>query len=810
MPKSIAAHNGRLARAGTLACLLATTNSVAAQQSAADAPNPATPSDETSATPLAGEATAELGTIPVAGSEAPAAEPLKRSSVDEPVQLEEVIVTATKRQKSLRDIPASITAFDGNKLEEQGKLGLNDYLQQSPGVTMTQIAPMFPRISIRGISTDTAGLSALPSPTGILIGDVAFSDPYISNVQPDLAAFDLASVEVLKGPQGTLFGGAALAGAIRYVLTDPVMGEWHARGFSQVVSPDSGSTAFSEGAVANIPLYSDALALRVGYVHRQYSGVTDLPDKNPPEKNVDHGNSDQIRAILAWQPLDDLKFKLTHLQQDYSAPNSTNTADTPDKRERNHQVLPAPVHTEFQLDSLEAAYDFAGMRAISLSSYSTKSAAITADATSALIGPAPAGYPRALAAFQTINDDSHAFAQEIRLQSTGSDGFQWLVGAYLYDYKVRFEIFADTLAQQALLGNGSLIDQLLNGVRLDSSTLYNKSSVIYALSTPKASERALFFDLSDKFWDRLEISAGARLYTTEVKGGFFGTGVLALAANNGQDVDYSNNSIKENGISPKLAATFHFTRDLSLYAQAARGFRFGGLQSVPSSPTNNVPPTYKSDSLWNYETGLRTAWLDNTLHADVTVFDIEYKNPQIGQTTTGVPLNYTDNVGAARSRGLEASMRWLTPLPGFSIALDAALTDSKTTEAFSASNGDDVPAGTQMPGAAKSQYTVEGAYLLPLGAALVGTNLNYSYIGKGYADITHSVPINDYGTLNAGLTLTTDAWAIKPVLAFNVSNILNATEAVGGSTITSVTQITYTAYQLNAPRTYSVRLSLDF
>jgi iron complex outermembrane receptor protein len=806
MPKSIDSNTGRVGRAATLACLLATTQSVAAQQSA-DAASDPTATDETASKRTD---TSELNTIAVSGSEAPAAEPLKRASGDEPVQLEEVIVTATKRQKSLRDIPASITAFDGNKLEEQGKLGLNEYLQQSPGVTMTQIAPTFPRISIRGISTDTAGLSALPSPTGILIGDVAFSDPYISNVQPDLSAFDLASVEVLKGPQGTLFGGAALAGAIRYVLQDPVMGEYHARAFTQVVSPDSGSTAYSEGAVANVPLYSDALALRVGFVHRQYPGVTDLPDKNPPEKNVDFGDSDQVRAILAWQPLDDLKFKLTHLSQDYSAPNSTNAADTPDKRERNHQVLPAPVHTKFQLDSLEGSWDFSGMRAISLSSYSTKSANVVADATSALIGPAPAGYPRALAAFESIKDDSHAFAQELRLQSTGSDGFQWLVGAYLYDYKVRFEIFADTLAQQALLGNGSLIDKLLGGLNVDASTLYNKSSVIYALSTPTATEHALFFDLSDKFWDRLELSAGARLYSTEVKGGFFGTGVLALAANNGQDVNYSDNSLKENGISPKLAATWHFTRDLSLYAQAARGFRFGGLQSVPSSPTNNVPPTYKSDSLWNYETGLRTAWLSNTLHADVTVFDIEYKNPQIGQTTSGVPLNYTDNVGAARSRGLEASMRWLTPLPGLSFALDAALTDSKTTEAFDASTGDEVPSGTQMPGASKSQYTVEGSYLMPIGAALIGSSLNYSYIGKGYADITHTVPINDYGTLNAGLTLTTDAWALKPVLAFNVSNILDETVAVGGGTVTSITQVTYSSYQLNAPRTYSVRLSLDF
>jgi iron complex outermembrane receptor protein len=808
MPKSIDSNTRKMARTATLLCLMATASSVAAQQNAAEADSDAKPADEPTAAPPAAPAT-DLPTIPVAGTEEAAPE-LKRASADQPAQLEEVIVTATKRKESLRDIPASITAFDGNKLEEEGKQGLRDYLQQTPGVTMTQVSPNFARISMRGISTDTSGLSGLPSPTGIFINDVAFSDPYVSSIQPDLSAFDLSSVEVLKGPQGTLFGGAALAGAVRYVLQDPVMGEWHARGFTQYDHPDKGSYAFSEGGVVNVPLYSDSLALRAGYVHRIYPGTTDLPEANPPQRDVDHGKSDQIRAILAWQPLDDLKFKLTHLSQDYSTPNATTNSDTPNKRERTHQVLPAPVNTKFQLDSLEGDWDFDGMRAVSLSSYTTKHASILADATSAVVGPTPPNYPEALGAFGFIGDDSHAFAQELRLQSTGNDPFQWLVGAYLYNYSVRFELLDDLIAHQTLLGNGSAVDALLSGANVDVSKLYNKTSLIYALSKPDAEERALFFDVSDKFFDHLELSAGARLYTTQVKGGFFGTGVLALAENGGQDINYTNNKIKENGVSPKFTATWKFTQDVSLYGQIARGFRFGGLQSVPSTATNGVPSSYKSDSLWNYETGLRTAWLDNKLHADITLFDIEYKNPQIGQTTTGIPLNYTDNVGGARSRGLETSLRWLTPLPGLSVALDGALTDSKTPESFKASDGSDVPPGTQLPGAAKAQYAIETAYLFPLGIALIGTNVNYVYVGKGYSDLTHIVPTNDYGTLNTGLTVTTDAWSLKPLLAFNVANVLNGTHVVAGAQGTSLDQIKSTSYQLNPPRTYSVRLSLDF
>lgn len=790
----------------------------AAEQSAGpQAFDTAATAPEASATSSSADTTAEttaavetLETIAVPSADAPGPVPVPNTAPP-PDQIAEVVVTATKREKSLRDIPASITAFDGSKLEEQGKQNLTDYLQQAPGVTLTSIAPNLPRISIRGISTDTSGLSGLPSPTGIFIGDVAFSDPYVSNVQPDLAAFDLANVEVLKGPQGTLFGGAALAGAVRYILNDPAMGEWQGRAFTQYVAPDGGSTAFSSGAVLNVPLYSDRLAVRLGYVKRKYPGTTDLSNP-PPQKNVDRGSGDQIRAILAWQPIDALKIKLTHLSQDYDAPNSTATVDSPNERVNNHQVLPAPVHDEFQLDSLEVGWDFDSVKATSLSSYTTKRAAIRADATAALIGTPPPNYPAALGAFETIDDKSKAFAQELRLQSNGSSPFQWLVGAYYYDYSVRFELLADTVAHEAALGNDSVVAALLSGLGLGASSgsLYDKSSLLYALSTPKAQERALFFDLSDTFWDHLELSAGARLYQTQVKGGFFGTGILALADNGGQDINYSDNSIKEKGVSPKFTATWHFSRDYSLYAQAARGFRFGGLQSVPSTATNHVPPVYKSDSLWNYEIGLRTSWLRNTLHADLTAFDIEYKNPQLGQTTTGIPLNYTDNVGGARSQGLEASLRWLTPLHGLSLALDGALTDSRTTKSFTASNGDEIKPGTQMPGASKSQYSAEAAYIVPIGALDVGANVNYVYIGKGYSDIVHSVAINDYGTLNAGITLGSEVWALRPLLAFNVSNILDKTAVVGGGTGTSIVQTRATTYLLNAPRTYSVRLSLSF
>jgi len=725
-------------------------------------------------------------------------------------QLEEIVVTATKRTQSLRDIPASISAFNGQDLENEGKMGLADYLEETPGVTINTLSPGLLRVSIRGISTDANPLGGIPSPTGILIGDTAFSDPYVSNVQPDLSAFDLASIEVLKGPQGTLFGGAALAGAIRYVLQEPAMGQWQLRAFSQYLDPEEGSDAFTSGVAVNVPLYEDQLAVRLTYVDRNYPGVTDN-SRNSGEKDVDEGSGKQYRGILSWQPLTNLGIEYTHLQQDYFTANASTTSDTRDRRENDKRVQPQPVDNEFSMDSLEIGYDFESVKLTSLSSYVTKDLFVFADSTAGLYGPPPENFPTALAAFSTILDDSKAFAQEFRLQSTDGDDFQWLVGAYYYDFSVKFELIADLNAHQELIGNGSLLDQLLAGVPVNLANLYQETSLLYSLANTDATEKALFFDLSNTFWDKLELSAGARLYKTEVNGGFIGKGVVARASNNGENINFSANALKEDGVSPKLSATFRFTDDVSIYALASRGFRFGGVQSIPSTPNNGVPAVYKSDTLWNYELGLRTSWFENTLRFDITAFYIDYTNPQIQQATDAVlPLNFTSNVAAATSSGFEAGFLWLTPLPGLTMTVNGGLTDSHITEEFEAADGTIVQPGAQMPGAAESQYSVGFNYLSNPGIVVMGLNADYSYVGKGYGDITHQHEINDFGTLNGGITLGTDAWTVKPQLAFNVSNILDVTGVKGGTRSNPIAGAEYDTFLLNMPRTYSVRLSLEF
>lgn len=820
MPMSIG-----LARAGAFAICAAWCGSSFAQDAAAPEPAPAT---EAESAPASADA-APQAAPESADATPPAAIPVESAAADSspppadgPVQLEDVTVTATKREKSIREIAGSVGEFSGAKLESEGKFELKDFVEQTPGVTLTSLGPHLVKVNVRGIASDAYFGAPLPSPTGVLIGDTAFNDPFITNVQPDLSAFDLARVEVLKGPQGTLFGGAALAGAVRYVLEEPALGEWQARAFGLYEAPDGGSTAFSKGVALNAPL-GDSFAARLGYVSREYAGTTDNA-RTPRKENIDAATGEQKRALLAWQPLDALGFKFTHLTQDSFSPDAVVIADTPDRRETTNKVLPQPSVAFVGLDALEAAYDFDTMRLTALTSRTKKHWFVDVDISYVISGPPDENFPPAAGTFQITDDTSKSTSHELRLQSTDGEGLQWLGGLYAADYEIHFEILDDSVSHY----------QLQQQMPVDPAT-YHETTVFYAVGDIEASERAAFGDLSYKFWDRLELSAGARYYQTEVKGGFFGTGELARQQNNGMSFDYSDNDIAEKGLNPKFSATYQFTRDLSAYALASRGYRFGGLQTVPSdsesglpqvpgapSTSNGVPRYYKSDTIWNYELGTRTSWLDNTLHVDATLFYIDYTDPQVVLRTnsaTGLNLAYTDNVDSAVSQGFEGAVNWLTPIDGVRLDLSGGYTDAHTTAPFQAPDPHAsgcgcsiVPSGTPMPGVARYQYMAALNYAAPqLGVVDLRTRVDYTFIGKGYGTLLKDHEINDYGTLNAGITLASAAlWRVKPTLAFNVSNIMDVTASKLAYTAKAVPGQLVDVYYLNAPRTYSLRLGLEF
>ena len=461
------------------------------------------------------------------------------------------------------------------------------------------------------------------------------------------------------------------------------------------------------------------------------------------------------------------------------------------------------------------------MRLTAVGSRTKKHWFVDVDISYVITGPPDEDTDPSTGTFQITDDLSKSLSQELRLQSTVADGLQWLVGAYNADYEIFFEILDDTVANR---------DQAKQNGTYGTQAYY-ESSVFYAVGNIEAHEKAAFADLSYKFWDRLELSAGGRYYQTQVTGGFFGTGALARQQNNLQNFDFTDNDISEDGVNPKFSATWEFTPALSVFTLASRGYRFGGLQTVPyesegalpliPGTSNGVPQYYKSDTIWNYELGARSSWFGNTLHLDATLFYIDYKNPQVVLRTnsaTGLNLAYTDNVDSAVSQGVEAMLAWLTPLDGVRLDLSGGYTDSHTTAPFQAPNPymggcgcSIVPAGSQMPGVADYQYMAAINYVAPqIWIFDTSARVDYTYIGPGVGTLLQDYTINDYGTLNAGLNLSTSAWRLKPRLSFNVSNITDETASKLAYTVKAVPGQLIPVHYLNQPRTYTMRLGLDF
>ncbi len=778
--------------------------------------------------PPAGEATAPAQQPPLANREAVAV----------PAEIEEIIVTATKREKSLRDIPASISTFDGRDLENKGILSINEVLETTPGVTSNSIRPGDQRVIMRGISTTASALTVAPFPVGIFIGDTAFNEPYAASITPDLSAFDLASVEILKGPQGTLFGGAALTGAIRYHLNNPDTQNWQLRGFSQYTTLREGSSARTNGVAVNVPIKvaDGGFGVRLVYIDREYPGVYDDLRPEQAAEDVDRGKGEQIRVGALWQPSDNWHLKFTYLDQDYAADNGLVLADErTGPRQSGFSLLPWPNRHRVGLYNLELQYDFDTVRVVSSTSRTEKERFNVIENIGLILGTPPPGTPDSLALPFITDQDSTSFSQELRLQSLGSEPFEWLVGGYYYRAPINYALVLNLQLLQDLgavvgdigqllsslnqtIGNlagpGNPLSQLIGLLSPTLGSLPCELALLCAETRAKAKEGALFFDLGYTLWDRLELSAGARFFQTEVAGGFIGRGVAARLVGGGMSPVDVRSAIKEDGINPKFSATWRFTEDLSIYALASKGYRFGGIQQIPPDPMQNVPARFKSDSLWNYELGLRTSWLHNTMHFDVTRFHIDYKDPQVQLQTRilgllPIGLNYYDNVGAAESDGIEASFEWLTPIPGIALSAAGGTVDAHTTAPFLAGTTE-VPAGAPLPGSAEKQYSGQISYFWPYGGALsIGAALSYAYVGKTAPLLAQTVSetFNDYGIYSASVQIGLADWRGKPTLALSVTNLTDEAAPVGGIGSLLAGDV---AYILNPPRTFTARFSLDF
>ncbi|MGH8530025.1 MAG: TonB-dependent receptor domain-containing protein [Nevskiales bacterium] len=709
--------------------------------------------------------------------------------------LEEIVVTATKREKSSREVPISIDAFNANELNERGAQGAQDALAYSPGVSVNQFySPNLVNVQIRGTTANTVSVLGGP-PTGVFLDDIPLTSPTSVGGNPNIDSFDLASVEVLKGPQGTLFGGSALAGALRSVPSTPELGEFGGHGFySRTRVNESDDDGSDYGLALNVPI-GETLALRGMATRRDYPGTVDnLRDGLP---DVDNYRIEQQRVMLRWEPLDALSVQA--LVHDTSgAINDILFTDNTSRHERSSESGTSPSVFEYRISQLMAEYAFDSFSVIGSAAKVKKDDVLVFQEDRLL----PTGQLPGLDAVVVQPFTAEIRANELRLVSsarTQSDWFlfdqwDWLIG--LFDYRAD-QIFSASI--QATLRPGQLLAPLLPvlpGLPLPSLP---PIEALLTGATSLAQEQALYFDLTRYLGEKWELNLGGRLFRQENLG-------ASATSSAGINIGSESATQKAKEFNPKFVVTWHLSEQAALRAAAVKGFRFGGVNLILDQDPN-APLLYDTDELWNYELGLRSEYLERRLLFDVTGFYVDWSRVQIAQRTFTGLSPYIDNVGSAVSKGVELQTRALLSA-GFSLTLAGAYIDARTTAAFASQEGS-IPAGTRMPGTPRVTASGILGYNRPLPRAVLDSSFTWSYQGEAFNDLAHRVAIPAYDVFGFNLGLSLPAVTGQPRLDLNIANLLDE-RTFNGAVVTTIGGKSTTDYLLIRPRAATLRLSLAF
>lgn len=596
------------------------------------------------------------------------------SSGSETAGLGEIIVTAEKRSERIQDVPVPVTALDASQLTENSQVRFEDYYTSVPGLSF---APNEQNnfLAIRGIST--GGYS---NPTvGIVIDDVPFGGSTAQGggqVMPDIDPGDLARVEVLRGPQGTLYGASSMGGLLKFVTIDPstdaISGRVQA-GVSNV--HNAGQPGYSVRASVNVPL-NDTLAMSVSGFTRVDPGYIDNP-----VYHLDGVNETKVmggRLALLWLPSDVVTVKLGALYQDSRLEGSPQINVLPGLGDLQQSSLPGWQDTEIQSYSARVTVKLGSVDLASITGYNIDNYYINDDYTFAVGSLVPLVLPGVAVAGTPLeqSNSTHKFAQEIRLSSSIGTRFDWLVGG-----------FYTRETYEGLGGN-------VYGVTPEFQPLPAADDLLnLGIYTETYTEYAGFADLTYHFTDRFDVQVGGReSQIKQVNGGagvtsglfvplFYGTTSPLYVA--------PNPVAKNDAFTYLLTPRFRLSSDLMLYARLASGYRAGG--SNGSNPLPPTPPQYGSDKTQNYEIGVKGDFLDHKLSVDASVYYIDWTGIQLTLVNHTDGINYTVNGSPAKSEGVELSIE-SRPLTGLMIAAWAAYDDAALTQ--------DLPTGSSAYGVA--------------------------------------------------------------------------------------------------------------
>lgn len=614
-----------------------------------------------------------------------------------------IVVTAQKREQQLIDVPQSITAVGGNTLERQQASNFQDYLKLVPGLQLNQSTAGQGRLVLRGINT-----GGVASTVGVYMDETTFgSSSGLVNgaiLSGDFDTFDLERIEVLRGPQGTLYGASSLGGVLKFVTKRPNTEAFEARARGSVETVKGGDLSYMGSAVVNVPL-GDTLAVRATGFYRDFGGFIDSigTGGSDVEENINDYRSYGGRVSALFEPSDQFSIQVgayfQNLESDASSSVESNptTARTLYGRLTQSQFVPEFTDVKYRVYNGVINYDFGFASLVSASSYSTLDQQFLSDLTPQYGGLIQAIFGKPNNFLLRQQTGVKRFTQEVRLQSPESDSLEWLFGGYYSNEE-------------------GLIDQAFDAVVPNTLTSVSGLPLLgLATLTSTYREFAGFGNATLHLGSRFDITVGGRYSKNKQTGGQSSDGALA-----GGPRTLPTARSKEDVFTYSVAPKFKVSDQFSVYARVAKGFRPGGPNVLAPGAPENLR-SYASDSLISYELGVKAETLDRTFSIDAAVYQIDWKDIQVFGQINNFGVNF--NGGKAESKGFEftATMR---PTSGLAFSVNGAYTDAKLKDDTPAQVGG--LAGDQLPFTPKFSIGANADYEWALGensTAFVGASL---------------------------------------------------------------------------------------
>ena len=767
------------------------------------------------------------------------------TSTDDSGGLAEIVVTAQKRSSTVQETPISITAVTGADLQDRGIADVATLAAATPGVSLKSNGPGQTEIEMRGM-TSSGGNSAT---VGFYLDDVPMTAPsgaQNGKVVIDPTLYDLNRVEVLRGPQGTLYGSGSMGGTVKLVTNQPNLTQTQGSVESILSGTDGGGFNHNDNFMFNLPLINDQLALRIvgsegftsGWIDRIVANPFPQPTNGgairgnvqaaPVQSRFTGTNEEQeygLRVTMLWKPSDDLSITPSIFYQRITQ-EGPSAFDSNPGTEAHYQPFDVsePYSDEIKVYSLNVTYNFKSFDVTSITAQWNRRSVQSQDGSEAFNNPlsgveinAPGSIsyylPGGTGAVQgTETDPSKQFSEELRAASTGTGPFKWVGGLFYSKFQSIWNLYSAVQNPSAYVDLGTFGPATTAAIW----NLYNPTNI---------SQYAAFGEGTYDITSQLKATVGLRWYSYDYSfyDDFQGWG----SPQGGATPSIESVSQSHEGVNPKFNLSYEFDKDLMVYVTAAKGYRPGGAnQPLPTTgplwapggvplsvspfkyPNGKWPTSYDPDTLWSYELGEKARFFDRRLTIDASVYYENWSNVQLLELPNDYLLN--DNNGNAKIYGGEIEMRGVLGA-GFQLGISGGYTHATL------SPGDHytITPSNIMPDVPKFTANVNLTYERPLGDKYTfNARLENTFVDQRF-DLTFPagfptgeltpLPSYDLTNIRAGIRAES-GWGV----ALFVNNVFNKQAYLENMTELTLTNASFNRVITNQPLTAGVDLTYAF